>query len=605
VTRAPHCHHLPPPVCSYLIPIMKKKPFRTLAYFALTLVVALPLLAPGRAGGVARAEGRLDPLIGHAHTLTAANGMVVAQEAIAARIGADILQKGGNAVDAAVATGFALAVTYPRAGNIGGGGFMVIHRADGHDTTIDYREAAPAAIDSKSFLDAQGNADPQKSRDSAFAIGVPGTVAGLALAEQKYGSGKFTLADLIMPAIALAREGIAIADDTADSLPIDRPRLERWPSSARIFLKPDGNALAPGDRLVQTDLADTLLAIAQQGPQAFYEGEIAKKIAAAVQAAGGVMTTDDLKNYRAVERAPVHGTYRGYDIVSMPPPSSGGVALIEMLNILEGYDLAHEAETQALFLVIEAMKRAYADRAYFLGDPDAVKVPVARLISKSYAAEWRATIDPEHATPAKDIHPTAVPEPKEGQNTTHFSVVDRFGNAVSNTYTLNFSFGVGLVAAGTGIVLNNELDDFAAKPDAPNAYGLLGFEANAPGPGKRPLSSMTPTIVLKDGKPYLVTGSPGGSLIINTVLQVITDVIDRGMTIADAVSAPRMHDQWMPDRVFAESGFPDDLIKALEARGDAVIVRKLTTSANSILVTPQGFVGAADPRTRGARAAGY
>jgi gamma-glutamyltranspeptidase / glutathione hydrolase len=605
---------------------MRKILFRSPLRLALAAFVALSFLAHGVAYDVARdtiahAEGRLDREIGQAHTATAANGMVVAQEALAARIGADILQKGGNAVDAAVATAFALAVTYPRAGNIGGGGFMVIHRADGQsggqgggegggqgggeDTTIDYRETAPAAINSKSFLDAQGNADPQKSRDSALAIGVPGTVAGLALAAQKYGSGKFTLADLIMPAVALARDGIAIADDTADSLPIDRPRLARWPSSARIFLKPDGSAPAPGDRLLQPDLADTLLAIAQQGPQAFYEGEIAKKIAAAVQAAGGVMTADDLKNYRAIERAPVRGTYRGFDIISMPPPSSGGVALIEMLNILEGYDLAHDEQIQALFLIVEAMKRAYADRAYFLGDPDVVKVPVAKLISKSYAAEWRATINPEHATPAKDIHPTAMPLPKEGRNTTHFSVIDRAGNAVSNTYTLNFSYGVGLVAEGTGIVLNNELDDFAAKPDAPNAYGLLGFEANAPGPGKRPLSSMTPTIVLRDGKPYLVTGSPGGSLIINTVLQVVTDVIDRGMSIADAVSAPRIHNQWMPDRVFAEPGFPEDLIKGLEARGDGVVVRKLTTSANSILVTPQGFVGAADPRTRGARAAGY
>jgi len=589
---------------------MKSHPMRIFARLAFAALLALPLLTQGLspdvfAPGLARAEGRLDPQIGHARAVTAKNGMVVAQEAIAARIGADILQRGGNAVDAAVATAFTLAVTYPRAGNIGGGGFMMIHRADGQDIAIDYRETAPAAINAKSFLDAEGNADPQKSRDSALAIGVPGTVAGLALAEQKYGSGKFTLADLIMPAIGLARAGIAIADDTADSLPIDRARLARWPSSAQIFLKPDGNALEPGDPLVQPDLADTLLAIAQEGPQAFYEGAIAQKIAAAVQAAGGVMTADDLKDYRAVERAPVRGTYRGYDIVSMPPPSSGGVALIEMLNILEGYDLAHDEQTEALFLIIEAMKRAYADRAYFLGDPDAVKVPVARLISKSYAAEWRATIDPAHATPAKGIHPTAAPSPKEGRNTTHFSVIDHLGNAVSNTYTLNFSYGVGLVAAGTGIVLNNELDDFAAKPDAPNAYGLLGFEANAPGPGKRPLSSMTPTIVLNDGKPYLVTGSPGGSLIINTVLQVVTDVIDRGMDIADAVSAPRVHDQWMPDRVFAEPGFPDDLIKALEARGDAVTVRKLTTSANSILVTPQGFVGAADPRTRGALAAGY
>jgi gamma-glutamyltranspeptidase / glutathione hydrolase len=556
---------------------MKRILLRSPLRLALAALVAFGVLAHGLAydsarDTIAHAEGRLDTEIGQAHTVTAANGMVVAQEALAARIGADILQRGGNAVDAAVATAFALAVTYPRAGNIGGGGFMVIHRADGQgggeDTTIDYRETAPAAINSKSFLDAQGNADPQKSRDSALAIGVPGTVAGLALAAQKYGSGKFALADLIMPAVALARDGIAIADDTADSLPIDRPRLARWPSSARIFLKPDGNALAPGDRVLQPDLADTLLAIAQQGPQAFYEGEIAKKIAAAVQTAGGVMTADDLKNYRAIERAPVRGTYRGFDIISMPPPSSGGVALIEMLNILEGYDLAHDEPIQALFLIVEAMKRAYADRAYFLGDPDVVKVPVAKLISKSYAAEWRATINPEHATPAKDIHPTAMPLPKEGRNTTHFSVIDRAGNAVSNTYTLNFSYGVGLVAEGTGIVLNNELDDFAAKPDAPNAYGLLGFEANAPGPGKRPLSSMTPTIVLKDGKPYLVTGSPGGSLIINTVLQVVTDVIDRDMSIADAVSAPRIHNQWMPDRVFAEPGFPEDLIKGLEARGD-------------------------------------
>jgi gamma-glutamyltranspeptidase/glutathione hydrolase len=573
---------------------MNRRSLRRAAALALIGPLALPLLARGENSPAAPAQA-----------VIATNGMVAAQEAIAARVGAEVLQNGGNAVDAAVAVGFAMAVTYPRAGNIGGGGFMVIHLANGQDTTIDYRETAPAAINAKSFLDAQGNADPQKSRDSALAIGVPGTVAGLALAERKYGSGKFTLADLIKPAIALARDGIAVADDTADSLPRDITRIARWPSSAPIFARADGSALAPGDRLVQTDLANTLAAIAQNGPQAFYQGDTAQKIAAAVQAAGGVMTADDLKSYRAVERAPVRGTYRGYDIVSMPPPSSGGVVLIEMLNILEGYDLAHADQTQSLFLIIEAMKRAYADRAYFLGDPDVVKVPVARLISKSYAGEWRATIDPAHATAAKDIHPTAMPVKSEGRNTTHFSVVDRFGNAVSNTYTLNFSYGVGLVAAGTGILLNNELDDFAAKPDAPNAYGLLGFEANAPGPGKRPLSSMTPTIVLKDGKPFLITGSPGGSVIINTVLQVIVNVIDRGMDIAAAVSAPRVHHQWMPDRVYAEAGLPDQVIAALVARGDGVTVRKLTSSANSILVTPAGFAGAADPRTRGALAVGY
>jgi gamma-glutamyltranspeptidase / glutathione hydrolase len=534
----------------------------------------------------------------------AQNGMVVAQEALGARVGAAILQKGGNAIDAAVAVGFALAVSYPRAGNIGGGGFMVIHRADGSDTTIDYREVAPGGINAKSFLDASGNADPEKSRASALAIGVPGTVAGLALAEKKYGSGKFSLAQLIAPAIAMARDGIVVTDNTEETVASVHARLARWPASAKVFLKADGAALDPGDRLVQSDLAATLETIAKEGPRAFYEGPVAQKIADAVQAAGGVMMVDDLKNYQPIERAPVRGTYRGYDLVSMPPPSSGGVELLEMLNILEGYDLAHDDEAQTLHLMIEAMKRAYADRALFLGDPDKVQNPVARLTSKSYAADWRATIDPARATPASDIRAGGIVQP-EGRNTTHFSVVDRFGNAVSNTYTLNFSYGVGLVAEGTGVVLNNELDDFAAKPDTPNAYGLTGAEANEPGPGKRPLSSMTPTIVLKDGKPFLVTGSPGGSRIITTVLQVIVNVIDRGMDIAAAVSAPRVHDQWLPDQVYAEPGISEDLIAALQARGDKVVPQRPFTSANSIVVTPEGFVGAADPRSPGALAVGF
>jgi gamma-glutamyltranspeptidase / glutathione hydrolase len=534
----------------------------------------------------------------------AQNGMVVAQEALGARVGAAILQKGGNAIDAAVAVGFALAVSYPRAGNIGGGGFMVIHRADGSDTTIDYREVAPGGINAKSFLDASGNADPEKSRASALAIGVPGTVAGLALAEKKYGSGKFSLAQLIAPAIAMARDGIVVTDNTEETVASVHARLARWPASAKVFLKADGAALDPGDRLVQSDLAATLETIAKEGPRAFYEGPVAQKIADAVQAAGGVMTVDDLKNYQPIERAPVRGTYRGYDLVSMPPPSSGGVELLEMLNILEGYDLAHDDEAQTLHLMIEAMKRAYADRALFLGDPDKVQNPVARLTSKSYAADWRATIDPARATPASDIRAGGIVQP-EGRNTTHFSVVDRFGNAVSNTCTLNFSYGVGLVAEGTGVVLNNELDDFAAKPDTPNAYGLTGAEANEPGPGKRPLSSMTPTIVLKDGKPFLVTGSPGGSRIITTVLQVIVNVIDRGMDIAAAVSAPRVHDQWLPDQVYAEPGISEDLIAALQARGDKVVPQRPFTSANSIVVTPEGFVGAADPRSPGALAVGF
>jgi gamma-glutamyltranspeptidase/glutathione hydrolase len=572
--------------------MLHRRSILRVASFALIGALTLPSAA------------RSDEQIGHTQAVVAKNGMVVAQEAIAARIGADILRQGGNAVDAAVAVGFALAVTYPRAGNLGGGGFMLIHQASGSDTAIDYRETAPVAITNKTFLDADGNADPQKSRNSALAIGVPGTVEGLAFAARRYGSGQFTLADLIAPALKLARDGMPVTDDIAGMSANEMARLKRWPSTAKIFLKPDGTAPALGGSLVQSDLANTLETIAKDGPHAFYDGPIADKIAAAVQAAGGVMTADDLKSYTAFERAPVRGTYRGYDIVSMPPPSSGGVELIEMLNILEGFDLGHQDDGQAAHLMVEAMKRAYADRALFLGDPDQVKAPVEKLISKDYAATWRATIDPERATPASAIRPGGTVQ-SEGRNTTHFSVADSLGNAVSNTYTLNFSYGVGLVAEGTGIVLNNELDDFAVKPDAPNAYGLIGYEANAPGPGKRPLSSMTPTIVLKDGKPFLVTGSPGGSRIITAVLQVVVDVIDRGMDIASAEAAPRIHNQWLPDQVFAEPGVSPDLIAALQARGDKVVPTGKFTSVNSIVVTPEGFAGAADPRTRGGLAVGY
>jgi gamma-glutamyltranspeptidase/glutathione hydrolase len=453
---------------------------------------------------------------GRIAAVTARHGMVVAQEARAARIGMEILRQGGNAVDAAVATGFALAVTYPRAG-IGGGGYMLVHLASRNiDTAIDYRETAPAATTPGIFLDERGEADPRKSRDSALAIGVPGTVAGLSLAHAKYGSGKFTLAQLIAPAIPLARKGIPIEDDTADSLPLSQARLARWPSTMKIFFA-DGRVLAPGATLVQHDLADTLTAIAEAGPQAFYEGAIADKIVAAIRAGGGLMTRDDLKNYQAIERAPIQGRYRGYDVLSMPPSSSGGVILIEMLNILEGYpDLAKD-DGRRLHLMVEAMKLAYADRAAFLGDPASVDAPLARLLSKDYAAKLRARIDPARARPAREIHSGGATV-REGDNTTHFSVVDRFGNAVSNTTTLNFSYGVGLVADGTGVLLNNELDDFAAKPGAPNAFGLVGGAANALGPGKRPLSSMTPTIA--EAAPFLSPAHPG-SRIITAVLQVI------------------------------------------------------------------------------------
>ncbi|MBM3530360.1 MAG: gamma-glutamyltransferase [Alphaproteobacteria bacterium] len=537
--------------------------------------------------------------------VAARNGMVVTQEARASRIGVEVLRRGGNAVDAAVAVGFAMAVTYPRAGNVGGGGFMVIHLARGNrQVAIDYRERAPARTTRDTYLDERGEADPRKTRETGLAVGVPGTVAGLALAHRKYGSGKFRLADLIAPAIAMARHGIPVEDDTADSLPYVRDKFVRWPASAKIFLRRDGKVLQPGDRLIQRDLAATLGAVARHGPRGFYEGAVAEKIAAAVQAAGGLMTADDLKNYRPVERDVVRGRYRGYDIVSMAPPSSGGVLLIQMLNMLEGYKL-RAGDPATLHLMIEVMKRAYADRAQFLGDPDFSTIPAAELMSKRYAEARREGIDRERAQPARDVRP-GEPARFGGDNTTHYSVVDRFGNAVSNTYTINSSYGLGLVAEGTGVLLNDELDDFAAKPGAPNAFGLIGLnEANAPGPDKRPLSSMTPTVVLRDGRPVLITGSPGGSRIITVVLQIVLNVIDHRMSVDRAVHAPRIHHQWVPDETIVEASLPAAAVKALEARGHRVSRRPLTTSANSIMVTRQGLIGAADSRTRGALAAGY
>jgi gamma-glutamyltranspeptidase/glutathione hydrolase len=569
---------------------------RRAVLIGILLAASVPASAPAQRGAL-----QIPPV----KPVAARHGMVVAQEELATRVGVEVLRRGGNAIDAAVAVGFTLAVTYPRAGNIGGGGFMLIHLAKGNrQIAIDYRETAPAAMSRDVFLDERGEADPRKSRESGLAIGVPGTVAGLTLALQKYGSGRFKLSQLLAPSIEMARDGIPVLTDLADSLPFMAERFARWPASAKIFLKPDGKPLAEGDKLVQRDLAATLQAIARDGGRAFYEGPVAEKLAAAVQAAGGLMTAGDLKSYRAVERPVVRGRYRGYDVVSMPPPSSGGVLLIQMLNVLEPYRLK-AGDPASLHLMIEAMKRAYADRAKFLGDPDAVKVPAAGLMSKRYAAARRATIDRERARPAREIHP-GEPARFEDGNTTHYSVVDRFGNAVANTYTLNLSYGVGLVAEGTGVLLNNELDDFAAKPGAPNAFGLIGLdEANAPAGGKRPLSSMTPSIVLKNGRPFLVTGSPGGSRIITTVLQVLLNAIDHRMGIAEAVGAARLHHQWLPDEVGFEPGVPPAILKALEARGHTVSPRPPGTSANSILVTRHGLVGAADTRTRGALAAGH
>lgn len=566
---------------------------------ALVLSLAVPPAAAADKPAIIGEGARTLPVL-------AAHGMVVAQEGTAARIGLDVLRRGGNAVDAAVATALALAVTLPRAGNLGGGGFMLVHLAKaGKTIAIDYRETAPAALNAKSFLAADGDADPHLSRDMGLAVGVPGTVAGLALALGRYGSGKFTLAQLVAPAVALARDGIPVAEDLADSLP-KAPRLRRWPSNIGIFTHPDGTPLARGETLRQPDLGDTLERIGRGGPSAFYDGPVAAKIVAAVRDAGGVMSAEDLKGYRAIERTPVSGTYRGHTIVSMPPPSAGGVHVIELLNILEGFPLAAEGAGSAAAIhdMAEAMKLAYADRAAYLGDPAVVDVPVRGLISKRYAAELRKLIPPNRARPAADIR-AIDPLPYESDQTTHFSVVDAAGNAVANTYTLNFSYGVGMVAAGTGVLLNNELDDFAAKPGAPNAYGLTGGAANAPGPRKRPLSSMAPTMMFKDGRLELVTGSPGGSRIITIVLEMILDVVDFGMNLAEATEAVRVHDQLWPDRLEVEPGLTADTVRLLRDQGYKVTVHEAWGSAESIMVGDGLLAGASDPRQRGTLAIGY
>ena len=539
------------------------------------------------------------------HPVFAPRGMVSTQEATATGIGVEILKKGGNAVDAAVAVGFALAVTLPHAGNIGGGGFMMVHMAEsGKTVAIDYREMAPAGATRDMYLDPEGKVDEQRARFSYLSAGVPGTVAGMALALEKYGT--MSLAEVMAPAIFLAGNGITVTPQMADALHRRQKRLSKHPATARIFLNSDGTALSIGEQLVQSDLAWSLAQIAEQGPDAFYRGEIAEKIAADMAANNGLITMQDLGNYRAGVRTPVHGTYRGYDIYSMPPPSSGGVHLIQLLNILEDYPIAFLGHNTAdtIHLMAEAMKLAYADRSRYLGDPDFWKVPVAGLTSKAYAAKLRERISLRYATPSKNIKP-GDPLPYESNETTHYSIMDSNGNVVSNTYTLNFGFGSGIIAAGTGIFLNNEMDDFSAKPGAPNAYGLIGGKANAIEPGKRPLSSMTPTIVIRDGKAFLATGSPGGSRIITTTLQIIMNVVDHGMNIAAATAASRIHHQWLPDKLRVEVGISGDALDLLSAMGHNIDLGNAMGSTQTVMRIDRGFFGAADPRRVGALAQGY
>jgi gamma-glutamyltranspeptidase/glutathione hydrolase len=537
------------------------------------------------------------------HPTVARNGMVAAQDKTAAEVGADILRKGGNAVDAAVATGFALAVTHPQAGNLGGGGFMLIALAkEKKVVAIDYREIAPAAAARDLFIGADGEVDNEKARFSRASAGVPGTVAGLIHALEKYGT--MSLADVLAPSIRLAEEGFAIPWGLAYALAENRERFAKDPSSVAYFLHPEGRPYDVGESLKQTDLARTLRAIAERGRQGFYEGEVAERIVSEMKEGNGLITLDDLKAYQVVEREPVRGTYRGYDIASMPPPSSGGTHLVQMLNILEGYDLKAAGHNSADYIhrLVEAMRRAYADRAAHMGDPDFWNVPVAGLASKAYAEQLRKTISLERATDSKAVS-AGTPPAKESQDTTHFSVMDKDGNAVANTYTVNFAFGSGYSVDGAGFLLNNEMDDFAAKPGVPNAYGLIGGDANAIEPRKRPLSSMTPTIVLKDGQAFLATGSPGGSTIITVVMQILLNVLEFDMNIAEATAAPRIHHQWLPDNVITEEGISIDTLRLLEGRGFILPkdeagqpTHRILGRTNSILRRDGYLFGSADPR---------
>ena len=574
---------------------------RIAAVFA-TAALAMTMVA----GGVHAQQTAIYSSRDLIHPVYAANGMVASQEALATEIGVEVLKNGGNAVDAAVSVAFALAVTLPRAGNLGGGGFMIVHHAESGETVaIDYREMSGAAAFRDMYLDERGEADSQKSRFSGLAVGVPGTVAGMALALERYGS--ISLAEALAPAIELAEQGIVVNPDLSDSLKGLSERLQKWPTSTAIFYKDGGvGYYEPGDTLVQSDLAASMKLIAEGGPSVFYEGPIAEKIVAAVEAAGGHLTLDDFKSYEVKLREPVKGSYRGYEIASMPPPSSGGIHIVQILNMLEGVPMGFLGHNSAdsLHMMAEAMKYAYADRSEYLGDPDFFDVPIDELTSKTYAADLLGRISQGRAATAAEIGPGDL-APYESSETTHFSVVDADGNAVSNTYTINFSYGTGLVADGTGILLNNELDDFSAKPGVPNAYGLIGGDANAVEPKKRPLSSMSPTIVLNDGKPFLVTGSPGGSRIITTTLQVIMNVIDHGMNVAEATHAPRIHHQWLPDELRVEEGLSPDTVRLLEQRGQKVVVKNAMGSTQSIMVTEGGLYGASDPRRAGALTLGY
>jgi gamma-glutamyltranspeptidase/glutathione hydrolase len=532
-------------------------------------------------------------------------GMVVTSHFLATQAALEVLKKGGNAIDAAVTAAFSLAVVQPRSGNIAGGGFMLISSEQNDEVVaIDYREKAPSKATADMFLDEEGNADSQLSRYSHLAAGVPGTVAGLSLALEKYGT--ISLKEALVPAIHLAEKGFVVTPHFSDGLKEKETMLKKWESSAKIFYKPDGSFYEPGERFIQKDLAATLRRISEQGAKEFYEGKTAELLVAEMAKHDGLITMEDMKNYSPTIREPVQGTYRGYDIYSMSPPSSGGVHVVQILNMLEGYPIAEYGHNsaQTIHLMAEAMKLAYADRSFYLGDVDFIKVPLKGLTAKEYAATLRKTIDPEKAVPSNTITP-GKPQPYESNETTHFSIVDTFGNAVSNTYTINFSYGSGIVVEGAGFLLNNEMDDFSAKPGVPNAYGLIGGEANKIEPNKRMLSSMSPTIVKHQSENFLITGSPGGSRIITTTLQVIMNVIDHGLNIQSAVAAPRIHHQWLPDELRIEEGISVDTIKILQKKGHRVKQQEAMGAIQSIIIKDGMMYGGADPRKSTAQAAGF
>ncbi|MBW7832716.1 MAG: gamma-glutamyltransferase [Simplicispira suum] len=538
------------------------------------------------------------------HPVVAHHGMVATDQELASQIGLDILKAGGNAVDAAVGIGFALAVALPNAGNLGGGGFMMVYDAKtGKSVALDFREMAPSAATRDMYLGADGKVVNGKSLFTHYAVGVPGTVAGMEHALKAWGT--MPLAKVVAPAAALAEQGYPVSETLAKVLMQTRKSMGQWPATQAIFWK-NGEPLKAGDLLVQKDLAASMRLIGVEGAKAFYEGAIAQKIATEMAPHAGAMTLADLRGYKVVERVPTHGTYRGYEIVTMPPPSSGGPHLVQILNMLEPLPLAEWGpnSAQTIHYMAESMKLAYADRAEYLGDPDFVKIPLKGLTSKRYAAQLAAGIDPLHARVSQSIKP-GKPQPYESDQTTHFSVVDKAGNAVAVTYTLNTNFGSGIVAAGTGILLNNEMDDFSAKPGVANAYGLVGGDANAVAAGKRPLSSMTPTLVLKDGKPVLVTGSPGGARIITTVLQTVVNTIDFGMNPAEAASTPRVHHQWTPDELRVEKGLSPDTLALLRQRGHNVAVKPSMGRTQTIALRAGVLYGYSDPRNPDGKTLGY